>query len=66
VVTTGSRIARIAGHLLAHTGRDGDDAVDALVIATSVRLGGGIVLTHDPDDLRALASRHRVVEVLPI
>lgn len=33
-------------------------AVDALVVATAVRLGGGIVLTHDPIDLTRLAAQH--------
>lgn len=56
VVTTGIRIARIAGHLLASAGRGSDAAIDALVVATAVRLGGGIVLTHDPEDLRLLAT----------
>jgi hypothetical protein len=36
------------------------------VIATSVRLGGGIVLTHDPDELDVLASGHRAIQVLLI
>jgi len=37
--------------------------VDAFVIATSVRLGGGIVATADPDDLRSLARDHPKVSV---
>jgi len=48
VVTTGLRIARIAGHLLAKAGRGSELAVDALVVATTIRLGGGMILTHDP------------------
>lgn len=66
VVTTGVRVARIAGHLLARTGHGSELAIDALVVATAVRLGGGLVLTHDPDDLAMLAAEHRNVRVVPI
>jgi predicted nucleic acid-binding protein len=48
VVTTGARMSRIAGHLLARVGADSEMVVDALVVATAVRLGGGVVATHDP------------------
>lgn len=63
VITTGSRTARTAGHLLAGIGAGSELAVDALVVATAVRLGGGQVLTHDPGDLRALAAAHPNVVV---
>jgi predicted nucleic acid-binding protein len=66
VVTAGVRMARIAGHLLAEIGAGSEMAVDALVVATAIRLGGGIVVTHDPDDLRSLAARHTNVSVLGI
>lgn len=66
VVTTGVRIARIAGHLLANVGRGSEMAVDALVVATAVRFGGGLILTHDPNDLEFLASDHRNVRVVPV
>jgi predicted nucleic acid-binding protein len=66
VVTTGVRIARIAGHLLAAIGGGSEFAVDALVVATAVRLGGGLVLTHDPADLRRLAAGHPNVAVAAI
>lgn len=66
VVTTGVRIARIAGHLLSEAGRDSDLAIDALVVATAVRLGGGLVLTHDPGDLDLLAANHPNVRVVPV
>lgn len=56
VVTTGARMARIAGHLLADVGAGSEMAIDALVVATAIRFGGGIVATHDPDDLRQLAA----------
>lgn len=53
-------MARIAGHLLADADADADAgiemAIDALVVATAVRFGGGIVVTHDPDDMRRLSG----------
>jgi predicted nucleic acid-binding protein len=63
VVTTGLRIARTAGHLLARVGSGSEMAVDALVVATAIRLGGGLILTHDPSDLRVLAANHPNVRV---
>ncbi|MGQ0466581.1 MAG: PIN domain-containing protein [Sporichthyaceae bacterium] len=66
VVTTGARTARIAGHLLAAAERGSEHAVDALVVATTVRLGGGLILTHDPDDLRSLAAGRSNVRVAAI
>lgn len=66
VVTTGARMARIAGHLLADANAGSEMAIDALVVATAVRFGGGIVATHDPDDLRLLAADHPNVEVFKI
>lgn len=66
VVTTGARIARIAGHLLADAGAGSELAIEALTAATAVRFGGGIVATHDPDDLRLLAGRHPNVSILEI
>ncbi len=66
VVTTGVRMARIAGHLLADANVGSELAIDALVVATAIRLGGGIVATHDPDDMRLLAARHPNVSILDI
>jgi predicted nucleic acid-binding protein len=66
VVTTGARVARIAGHLLADAGVGSEMAIDAFVVATTIRLGGGLVVTHDPADIRLLASGHPNVAVLEI
>lgn len=66
VVTTGARMARIAGHLLAAAGAGSEMAVDALVVATAIRFGGGIVATHDPDGLRRLAVGDSNVAILEI
>jgi predicted nucleic acid-binding protein len=66
VVTTGVRTARIAGHLLAAIEAGSEMAVDALVVATAIRLGGGLILTHDPPDLERLAANHPNVRVVPV
>ena len=66
VVTTGVRIARIAGHILAEHGDGSEHAIDALVVATAVRLGGGLIVTHDVDDLERLASGFNNVAVAGI
>jgi predicted nucleic acid-binding protein len=66
VVTTGARIARTAGHLLGAAGAGSEMAVDALVVATAIRLGGGIVVTHDPRDLTHLAAGHPNVAIAAV
>lgn len=66
VVTTGARIARIAGHLLGRVDTGSEMAIDALVVATAVRLGGGMVVTHDPEDLSALAANSPNVAIARI
>lgn len=57
------RTARLAGQLLSRDGLDSCHAVDATVVATAVGLGGALVLTSDPNDLRTLASNHPNVVV---
>ena len=66
VVTTGVRMARIAGHLLANADAGSEMAIDALVVATAIRFGGGVVVTHDPADIRRLAARHSNVSVFDV
>lgn len=66
IVTTGARIARIAGHLLATVRSGSEMAIDALVVGTAIRLGGGMVITHGPGDLRLLAAGHSKVTVATI
>ncbi len=57
------RIARLAGALLGRRRLDSRHAVDATVVATAARLGGAVVLTADPADLRALAAGHANVAI---
>jgi predicted nucleic acid-binding protein len=65
-ITTGQAVARQAGGLRHRDRLNSCHTVDALVIATAIRLGGGIVATGDPDDLRALARDHGNVRVQPL
>jgi predicted nucleic acid-binding protein len=58
------RTVRLAGSLRAHAGRG--SAVDALVVAAAIRLGGAVIATADPDDLRALAADHSNVKIWPL
>lgn len=62
-ITMGQAMARLAGGLRHRDGLDSCHTVDAFVVATAVRLGGGIVATADPDDLRSLAREHPNVKV---
>jgi hypothetical protein len=40
--------------------------VDALVVASAIELGGGVVLTGDPGDLEPLADGHPEVMIRPL
>lgn len=55
--------ARVAARLLTDAKLDSCSAVDAIVVATAIRLGGALVLTSDPDDLENLAMNHPGVEI---
>ncbi len=65
-ITMGLAMARAAAALKRRDRLDSCHTVDALVVATAVRLGGGIIATGDPDDLRALARDHPNVRVEPV
>ena len=41
-------------------------AIDALVVATTIRLGGGMILTHDPGALELLAVNYANVRVVAV
>jgi predicted nucleic acid-binding protein len=56
VSTADERIARVAGALLGTAYSTA--TVDALVVASAIEAGGGVVLTGDPDDLELLARGH--------
>jgi predicted nucleic acid-binding protein len=52
---------RVAGGLLGVTRSDA--TVDALVVATALRLGGGVILTSDAHDLHSLSSGQQEIVV---
>lgn len=52
---------RLAGALLGAA--RSTSTVDALVVASTIALGGGVVLTGDPDDLEPLADGHPEVVI---
>jgi predicted nucleic acid-binding protein len=54
-------IGRVAGALLGKVRLD--STIDAVVVATAIELGGGVILTGDPDDLETLASGRAEVMV---
>jgi predicted nucleic acid-binding protein len=58
------RTARSAGALLGAT--RSSSTVDAVVVASAIELGGGVVLTGDPDDLGPLAAGHPEVVITPL
>jgi predicted nucleic acid-binding protein len=55
--------AKVAARLLANAGLDSCSAIDAIVVATAIRLGATLILTSDPDDLSLLAVDHPAVEI---
>jgi hypothetical protein len=62
-ITLGQSTARHAGGLKHRDRLDSCHTVDAVVVATSIRLGGGIIATGDPDDLHSLARHHANIKV---
>ncbi len=65
-ITMGQSMARLAGGLRYRDRLDSCHTVDALVVATAICLGGGLVATGDPDDLRSLAREHPNIKVQPL
>lgn len=62
-ITLGKKMARHAGRLKYRDKLNSCHTVDAAVVATVIRLGGGLIITGDPDDLRALARDHGNIKV---
>lgn len=65
-ITMGQAMARLAGELRSRDHLDSCHSVDAFVVATTVRLGGGIIATGDPSDLRALARDHPNIKIVSV
>ena len=62
-ITLGQAMARQTARLKHRDRLDSCHTVDAVVVATTIRLGGGIIATGDPDDLGSLARDHENVKV---
>lgn len=61
VSSADERTGRGAGALLGAA--RSTSTIDALVVASAIEVGGGVVLTGDPDDLEPLASGHPEVVI---
>ena len=60
-------IARSAAVLKRQAGMTGvAPTIDAIVVATSAATGGGVILTSDIDDIRALANCATAVRIRPV
>ncbi len=67
VVPVTESLARQAAGIKRVAGRKGVALIiDAVVVATAVAAGGGVVLTSDVDDIRALASHADGVRIRPV
>ena len=65
-ITMGQGMARLAGGLRYRDRLDSCHTVDALVVATAIRLGGGLVATGDPENLQSLARESPNITVQPL
>jgi len=65
-ITAGRRIVRTAGALRHRDRLDSCHVVDCIVVATAVRLGGGVMATEDSSDMEQLARYHPNVVAQPI
>jgi predicted nucleic acid-binding protein len=66
LANVGPGTAKRAGRMLGRDGLDSCSLVDACVVATAVRFGGGIIATADPDDLTSLATDDPNVRILAL
>jgi predicted nucleic acid-binding protein len=66
VVGLTAAMARTAGGLLHKTKLGSAHAVDAFVVATAVAFGSAVIATHDPDDLRRLATGLRGIRIFAV
>jgi len=66
IVPTTRELASKIGHFLAIAKLGSAHHVDATVIAVAQTLGGAVILTSDPDDLRLLANNISTIEIIAI
>jgi len=58
--------ARVAARILNEANLGSCSAIDSIVVATAIRLGGALIATSDPGDLSRLAMDHPNVEIQPL
>lgn len=56
VVDTNFAVARLVGSVLDASKAGSKDIVDAHLVALCIGVGGGLIVTSDPDDLRRLSG----------
>ncbi len=66
VVDLTRAMAKRAGSLLGRARLGSAHAVDAFVVATAIAFSSAVIATHDPDDLRRLATAHPSVRIFAI
>jgi predicted nucleic acid-binding protein len=59
VIPVDAQVGRAAGGLLGAA--RSSSTIDALVVASAARIGGGVILTGDADDLTTLARGHQAI-----
>lgn len=64
VTSVGEVTGRVAGVLLGAA--KSSQTIDAVIVATAIEAGGGVIVTGDPDDLSALADGHPEVIIQPL
>jgi predicted nucleic acid-binding protein len=63
---TDRHFARLVGGVLAEAQAGSEHLADAHAVAAAVEVGGGVVLTGDPDDLSRLAAPYRTIVIEPL
>lgn len=63
---TDRHFARLVGSVLAEAGVGSEHLADAHAVAAAVEVGGGVVLTGDPNDLSRLAAPYRTILIEPL
>lgn len=60
---TDKTLARKVGELLNAAGRGSQDHVDGCVVATCVEIGGGLIMTSDEADIKAISGANPHVKI---
>ena len=63
---TDRHFARLVGSVLAEAGVGSEHLADAHAVAAAVEVGGGVVLTSDPNDLSRLAAPYGTIVIVPL